>query len=134
MTIKTVGELVVGAEGPETRISGRVAEYLMRHAGLDEFRRAHRGADAEVDNALIAMSVVAGAWRASATGSSEAAKPEVAASSEWLSTTEAGQLLNVTDRMIRLACKTERLKGIRRNGRWRIHRTDLEHYRAARSA
>lgn len=143
--------LVHGVDGPVVVISGRVAAYLGRYAGLDDYRAQHRGRDAEVDEALVALRVVAMAWRARAVGT--AASPDVvddagcadttvratgtqpaASSSHGLTTTQAAARLGVGAEAIRKAIREERLPAQQLDGRWWIEPEALEHYRAARAA
>jgi excisionase family DNA binding protein len=133
MRARPVEHLIHGQHGPIIIVTARVAAYLNRHAGLDEYRRATRGADAEVDLALQGFRMLDMWWRESATGTKKAPEPELDASFEWLSTTQAGTQLGVTDRAIRKAIDEGRLKALRVDDRWRISRTDFEHYRAGRS-
>lgn len=133
MSARPAEHLIHGVDGPIVIVTGRVAAYLNRYAGLDAYRRANRGADAEVDQALQALRRADLWWRESATGTKKAPEPELDASFEWLSTTQAGTQLGVTDRAIRKAIDEGRLKALRVDDRWRISRTDFEHYRAGRS-
>ena len=133
MSSRPVEHLVHGLDGPIIIVSARVAAYLNRYAGLADFRTAHRGADAEVDQVLLGFRLLELKWRESATGTKKAPEPELDASYEWLSTTQAGAQLGVSDRAIRKAIDEGRMKALRVNDRWRISRTDFEHYRAGRS-
>lgn len=121
-----------GGPVPVTVVPARVASWLERHANLSQIRIENRGNDSEVDNVLVALRASALAWRDSATGRKEAAEPEEL--TPWVSTTEASDILDITDRAIRLAIQEQRLKARRINGRWRIAREDIEHYKAARKA
>jgi excisionase family DNA binding protein len=125
--------MVVGADGPVVMLSARVCAYLNRYAGLEEFRREHRGADAEVDAALVAIRVLELQFRNSATGTKEAAKPELDASSKWLSTSETGNRLGITDRGVRTAIADGRLQAENVAGRWRINLEQLAHFKANRT-
>jgi excisionase family DNA binding protein len=133
MSVKTPEHLVHGVDGPVVILSSRVAAYLYRHLDLDSYRRDHRGEDPEVDNALISIGAVAAQWHSSATGTKRAAKPELPATLEWLSSTEAAGLLQMTDRGIRKAIAEGHLKATSVTGRWRITRADLAHYKTTRS-
>jgi excisionase family DNA binding protein len=123
---------VHGINGPCVIVPARVASWLERYCQLNEARITARGKDPEVDNVLNAIRVTAMAWRASATGSTQPAEPEEL--TPWVGTSEASEELDVTDRAIRHAIKENRLKASNINGRWRIAREDLEHYKAARAA
>lgn len=122
--------LVVGRGGPSVIITGRVAAFLLRYAQLETYHRQHRGEDPEVDSALIAMKAVALEWRSSATGTREAAAPELDRSSVWLSTEQAAGALAMTDSGIRKAIRENRLKATRVGKTWRINQEQLAHFRA----
>lgn len=121
---------VAGIDGPVALLSGRVAAYLLRYADLDRYHMGHRGEDAEVDAALLAMKVVALHWRTSATGTRNAASAELDAQSEWLSTKQAADALAMTDRAIRKAIRENRLKANRVGRAYRINREQLAHFKA----
>ncbi len=122
--------LVHGLDGnPVVILSARMCALLARHAGLDEFRISHRGVDQEMDATLQAMRAAATAWRSSTTGTPDAVKPEPPRSS-WMTTTQAAAQLQITARGIRKAIDEGRLTATNADGRWRITREDLEHYRA----
>lgn len=124
---------VHGLDGAVVVVTARTAAWLERHADLRRLRTEVRGTDPEVDAVLVALGVAAASWSASAVGSVRAPAPEVAAESEVrLSTSSAADLLGVTDRAVRLACKGGRLRAERVGGRWLIDREDVEHFRAAR--
>lgn len=126
---------VHGVGGPVAIVPGRIAALLHDRFGLGRLRTEIRGQDAELDSVLVALGVAAGAWRTSVTGRKEAVQPEpVAASDQWVTTTSAAGLLGITDRAVRLAIQDQRLPAENHQGRWRITRADVEHYRAARHA
>lgn len=134
MTIRPPEHLIHGIDGPVVIVTARVCAYLNRYANLNRFREETRGQDAEVDGVLIAFGVAERKWRKSATGTRDAAKPELDPSSTWLSTTQAAGLAGVTDRGIRKAIAQGHLKAENIAGRWRINREDLTHYQANRAA
>lgn len=117
---------------PGVIVGARVADYLTRHAGLGQYRVTHRGEDAEIDAALLAIAVVGKAWRGSVVGTSDENLPEPAARSSWVSTAEAAARLGVTGRAVCKAIAEDRLKATKSGRTWRIHRADLEHFRASR--
>lgn len=126
---------VHGVGGPVVVIPARVCAWLERHAELNEVRIRERGADQEVDAVLVAIRLAALTWRTSATGTAVAAKPEANADlNQWLSTTQAADILYITDRAVRLAIKEGRLKATNVDGRWRITREDIAHFNAAKAA
>lgn len=134
-----------GAKTPEAYLHGdgasaivivpaRVASWLATRTRLSEVRISARGTDPEVYAVLAALHRAALAWRTSVTGSENPPHPEAPAQSKWMSTTQAGGLLGITDRAVRLAITEDRLPAQQVAGRWRITREDVEHYRAARAA
>ncbi len=135
MSARPPEHLIHGHNGPVVILSGRVCAYLNRFADLERFRLDHRGQDAEVDAALVAMRVAAAAWRGSATGTARAATAEPPASSKsWCSTKRAADLLHIGERAVRKAIAADSLPARKVDGRWVIAREDIEHYRARRTA
>lgn len=130
---------LVGVRGPEALVSARIAALLERHAGLDQFRLARRGFDAELDETLEAVHRAAMAWRRQAgtqrseverTGTPVAAQPEPAAPSKaWLWTGEAAGRLGVSPRWILKLIERGDLEAERRGSRWRIRRESVDAYR-----
>lgn len=121
-----------GNGGPVVVVTSRVADYLTRHAGLGQFRVEHRGEDAEIDAALLAIAVVGKSWRGSAVGTAGRNPSEPAPVSEWVSTAGAAARLGLTSRAVVKAIAEGRLKAMKAGTQWRIHRADLEHFRAQR--
>jgi excisionase family DNA binding protein len=109
-------------------VPGRVAAILERFARLDAFRTQVRGRDSELDAVLIDFHAAAVAWRSTEVGTTEAPKPELPRM--WASTSEAATVLRIGDRAIRKAIAEGRLPADSVDGRWRIAREDLAHYRA----
>ena len=114
-------------------VPARICAYLNRYAGLERFRLDNAGVDPEVDALLIAFRVAELAWSNAATGTPRATTPELAPSSEWLSTTQAAGQLHMTDRGIRTAIAAGRLQAESVAGRWRISREALAHFRQTRT-
>ena len=125
---------LIGTAGPAVVVPARVAAILEQHANLTGLRIRTRGVDPETTQVLEALRFAAMSWRGSATGTTVAVKPEPVASSEWLTTGQAADLLNQTDRAVRKAITAKRLEAQQVGGRYRISRVDLEHYRATRAA
>lgn len=121
-------------EGCGAIVPARIAALIYRTTDLARVRTELRGNDAEADAALMALHIAALKWRGSATGTEQAPTAEPAASSPWLSTSEAADMLNVTPRAVRKAITAGKLNAQQLDGRHRINREDLEHYRAARAA
>jgi excisionase family DNA binding protein len=126
--------MLIGADGPGVVLSPRTAAWLERYAGLTGLRIRVRGTDPQISTELEDLRVAAMSWRASATGTGIAHSAELAPRSEWLNTVQAGHLLEVSDRAIRMAIARSALQATRVGGAWRIAREDIEHYRAARAA
>jgi excisionase family DNA binding protein len=126
---------MIGTDGPAVVLSARTAAWLERHAGLTSLRVRVRGTDPAISRELEEVRRAGMLWCASATGSPVAPEPELAApSKQWLSTGQVAELLNVTDRAVRLACASGRLEAVQVAGRYRITREAIAHYRAARAA
>lgn len=119
----------MGADGPVVTVSARVAAFLMRYAGLNTYHLDNRGVDPEVDQTLIALKVIALSWRETATGTKNAARPELDPQSEWLSTQQAGAVLRMTDSAIRKAIRDNRLQANRVGRSYRINREQLAHFK-----
>jgi excisionase family DNA binding protein len=127
---RQASELVLGANGPVVTVSARVAAILMRSADLNTYHLKHRGIDAEVDQTLIALKVIALSWRETATGTKNAPKAELTPELEWLSTQQAGVALALTDSAIRKAIRENRLQASRIGRAYRINREQLAHFKA----
>lgn len=125
---------LIGVDGPAVVLDARTCAWLERYAGLTSLRVRVRGTDPQISRDLQDIRVAALAWRGSAAGTERDTKPELAAESEWLSTGQVADELMITDRAIRKAISEGRLTATNLNGRYRISREDLEHYRAARAA
>lgn len=123
-----------GLNGPNVLVPGRVWHFLERYCGAAEFQRRVRGRDAEVDNVLEALHAATVYWSASVNGTTVRQQAEIAPKSQQLSTTQAADLLGITDRAVRTACQSKRLVAERVNGRWQIDREALAHFRANRAA
>ncbi len=122
--------------GPVVVVTARVAAWLDAR-GLSALRVNARGVDAEVDAVLAALHYAALSWRTSlSSAQSEVAGPDVedAPGLTWVSSSTAADLLGITDRAVRLAMESGRLPAEKVDGRWRVAREDLEHFRAGRRA
>ena len=119
------------AGGGVVIVPARVAAYLNTYAKLEQFRRDHRGQDAEVDEVLVAFLTSEKAWRSSVLGTRPAALPEPAPNCS-LTTVQAANRLGITDRGVRKAIATGHLKAESVNGRWEISLEQLQHFRATR--
>ena len=128
--VKQASELLTGVDGPVVLLSARACAWLLRYAELDRYHLDHRGEDAEIDQSLIALKTAALIWRYTATGTKNAARPELAADSEWLSTKQAADALAMTDRAIRKAIREKRLQANTVGRAYRINREQLAHFKA----
>lgn len=128
--IRDAKDLIIGANGPEVVVSGRVAAWLMRYAELDRYHLDNRGIDSEVDQTLVALKVAALSWRNTETGTKAAAVAELAPQLQWLSTKQAADALAMTDRAIRKAIRENRLQATIIGRAYRINREQLAHFKA----
>lgn len=132
--------LVHGLDGPVVLVSGRVAAWLLSRAQLAEYHTQHRGADAEVDQVLVALKLAALAWRERNVGGTDhgtrAADTPVrtAPSPTWLTTMAAARALGIGARAIRKAIGARRLPATWAGGQWWIDPEDVAHYRTQRAA
>ena len=131
--------LVHGLDAPVVIVSGRVAAWLLSRAGLDQYHRAQRGDDPEVDQVLVALKLAAIAWRERNTGTDRGTQeagtpPQATPSPQWLTTTHAARSLGIGTRAVRKAIHTGRLPAQWAGGCWWINPEDVEHYRARRAA
>jgi len=123
---------VHGLDGPVVIVPGRAAAWLDSRLNLRALRTAVRGHDPEVDAVLVALGVAAAAWRQSVVGTDQRTPAEPAPL--WLTTREAADRLDVTDRAVRRALAEQRLNGRRTNGGWLVDRESVEHYLIARNS
>ncbi|WP_146238538.1 excisionase family DNA-binding protein [Curtobacterium sp. MCPF17_003] len=128
--VKQASELLTGVDGPVVLLSARACAWLLRYAELDRYHLDHRGEDAEIDQSLIALKTAALIWRNTATGTKNAARPELTPDSEWLSTKQAADALAMTDRAIRKAIRENRLQANTVGRAYRINREQLAHFKA----
>ena len=130
--------LVLGLNGPIVAISGRIAALLLARAGLERYHRDHRGEDRELDEALVALKVIAAMWRtAVADCGQDPPSPRQgghsSAVSGW-STRQAAKRLGCSDRTVRWAIANGRLAAKRIGAGWVLDPEEVEHFRARRTA
>jgi hypothetical protein len=125
----------VMVDGPAVVVSGRFAFWLDRTVNLRKLAIDVRGLDPEISEALDAILLAAFTARqaTSAVGSKQDNRAEVASHSEHVSTTTAADILDCTDRAVRLACSQGRLSGRCVDGRWQVDRLDLERFAGQRN-
>lgn len=116
-------------------ITGRVAAIMYAELDMSSLRMRALASDPELYDQLLSLHESALEWRASATGSAVAAEPEVTRElKQWMSTGQVASHLGITDRAVRQAIARSALKATQVDGRYRITREDMEHFRAARAA
>lgn len=110
-----------------TVIPADVALVLLARAGLDEYRRARRGDNPRVDAVLVEMTAAAIRWRELITGIGQPAAPdeETGPSSRYLTTRQAAERLNVSDRTIRHRIASGHLPARKAGHVYLIHPDDL---------
>ncbi len=110
-----------------------VALILLLRAGLDEYRRAHRGEDGRVDRVLIELTTAAIRWRElTANGQNRAPNADTGPPSQKLTTRHVADLTGVSARTIRRAIAAGQLPAERVGNAWLIDRHDVGRYRTTR--
>src|SRR3954452_15931428 len=127
--------LVHGLAEPVVVVPARFAVWLNRTVGLDALRQQAVG-DPHVGSVLTALALlVANESTSVGRGTRNRNAPEAHRQLSVMTTSQAANLLGCTDRSIRLAIDEGRLLATKNAaGHWRIARTDLEQYAAARAA
>lgn len=105
----------------------RIAAWLEKRAGVTRERRiAIRDTDPAAYEVLAALHLAALQY-SSGCGTKIAGRQHLMQRlEEWISTSTAAALLDVTDRAIRKRIATGRLPATRHGGRWLIHREHLK--------
>ncbi|MBV9283524.1 MAG: helix-turn-helix domain-containing protein [Acidimicrobiia bacterium] len=113
-----------------TVVPGDVAVVLLVRAGLDEYRRAHRGEHRRTDEVLVAMTHAALRWKeTTGPGQSRAPVSASGAELEWVTVSEAAALTGKSPRSIRRAITDGELRSVGRAGKtYVIRRNDLAAY------
>jgi excisionase family DNA binding protein len=102
---------------------------LLTRAGLDTWRRQHRGDDPEVDTALVALTLAAIEYRNRLYGNGHRQAPiTVTDASCALTTARAADRLGCSQRTITRAIHTGRLTARRVGWIWLIDPEQLQHY------
>jgi excisionase family DNA binding protein len=121
----------IATDGSVT-IPPRIAAWLESKAGMAPERRlALRGTDAEAYEILTALHLSAlgyrsGSFGSSPTGTEDAwAQQDSTESTEWLTTTEAAEIVGVTGRCVRKWIAKQRLPAKWLGDRYMIRRHDL---------
>ncbi|WP_169079847.1 helix-turn-helix domain-containing protein [Microcella alkalica] len=104
--------------------------FLYQAGNFETWTANNRGKFPHADNVLIAIRLGAKKWREQIEGTRAAPKEERPTQSEWLTTSELADHLGFTTRGARKACAEGRIEAELVDGRYRISRTALAHYRA----
>jgi excisionase family DNA binding protein len=121
----------VGGKPAAVVIDARFCAFLERYAHLSALQVQVRGVHPEVSQQLLDVRTAA---KSRNTNGTELAKPEEhAPTSEWLTVSQAAQLLGVGPRAVRQAITRGRLEAEHEERGYRIRRIDAQHYRATRA-
>jgi hypothetical protein len=113
-------------------VPARVAAWLTREARLDELRVRTMGTDPEVSAVLVALARAGAEWRSSVLGTSIAEPAEPIPSSTPMTTSDVADQLEITERGVRKAIATKRLRAELVGDRWSIAPEALAHFKASR--
>lgn len=115
-------------------VPGDVAYRLLVKAGLDTYRRGHRGEHWRTDQVLIELSTVAHRWRDLADqGQSRAPNADTMPPlQERLTTKQVADLTGVSSRTVRRAIAAGHLPAQRLGRLYVIDRRDVGHYHTTR--
>jgi hypothetical protein len=113
-------------------VPGNIAAWIDRAARLENLARSVHGNHKELDAVLEALLFAAREWRRSEVGTEPTPPREPAALLPWLTSTEAAIQLGMTKRGVIKALAGGRLDGQLTDGRWRVSREGLAHFRASR--
>lgn len=119
---------------PYVMVPARVAALIEARTNIASARVQLRGLDPEATAVLEDIRYAAMAWRGSDIGTEDDREPEPATRSEWLSTSQAADLLGITGRAVLKAVHEGRLPATEVGKRWQINREDVQHYKAIRVA
>ena len=120
---------------PYVMVPARIAALIESRSGIGALRVQVRGLDPEASAVLEDIRLAAMSWRGSATGTVIEAEPEPTTPlREWVTTGGAADLLGITSRAVRKAIARGAIPAQNIDGRYRIDRADIEHYRATRAA
>lgn len=119
-------------------IDGLTAEqagWLVRRPEFRALRIAARGAHPAVSAYLMAVTAVGEHWCSSQSRTPVPnTREQPTESTSWVTSAEAARLLDIDIRGVQMAVKRGRIDGTKVDGRLRVDRESLEHYRATRVA
>jgi len=133
-----------GLDGPVVVVPARVAALLCRDGGLDRWKGQVRGADAELDAVLVALTAASAAWRSRAASAvatecgillddaGTAGPPSEHVETRW-SSRDAAAVVGVSERAIRSAAAGGRLRGERVGAAWTFDRDEVMHFKERRA-
>jgi excisionase family DNA binding protein len=114
-------------------VPGDVAYRLLLKAGLDTYRREHRGEHWRTDQVLLELSNAAHRWRElSGRGRNSAPNEDNRALSERMTTRQVADVTGVSDRTVRRAIANGHLTAQRAGRCYLIDRRDAGRYRTTR--
>jgi len=115
-----------------TTVPADIALALLDRAGLEEWRKRHRGEDPRVDQVLIKLREAAVRWiELTGHGLNRAPSADDDAPSEWLTTAQAGERLGLAARTVRRYIANGDLPAERAGHMYLIHPDHLNRGRYA---
>jgi excisionase family DNA binding protein len=113
-----------------TVVPADVAVILLARAGLDKYRRDHRGENPRVDRILIELTAAAIRWRElTDRGQKRAPNADTMPPLQRLTTRQVADLTGVSDRTIRRAIAAGRLPAERVGRIYLVNRQDVGRHR-----
>lgn len=105
-------------------IPPRIAHWLEENCSMTADRRI-RLRDTDPDAYVVFAALHLAALRSDSGTNDAAPQPVTADLNTWMSTSEAANALDVTDRCVRNWCRTGRLRAVLSGSRWLIDRNTL---------
>lgn len=107
------------------------AHLLEKRAGItDEQRRRYMTSDPTGYRFLVALHLSAESWRSRRGTERVVSQSDIPFLDEWLTSTQAAELLGVTRRCITKRCASGRLKARRLGRSWMVHHSEIRARRA----
>lgn len=104
--------------------------FLYQSGDFETWTANNRGKYPHVDNVLVALRMGAKRWKSQLEGTEPVKREEQPALSQWLTTAEVADALGFTTRGARKACAEGRIAAELVDGRYRVSRTALAHFKA----